>query len=919
MYESIIETKLHPPQSRKRLVSRPQLIQRLNEGLDRKFVLVSAPAGYGKTTAVEEWGQDLDRPIAWLSLDDNDNEPYRFLSYLVASLSSIEPEFGIQITSALQSSSSLPLEELLDRLSTSLISIDGPYVMVLDDYHVIFDVQVHDSISTIIERLPPSATLVMLTREDPPIQLSRLRAHDEMLEIRAVDLKFSRSEASKLLNETMGLELDWSEVAMLEARTEGWIAGLVLAGHSLAGARDRWEFLRDFAGDDRNIMDYLVEEVLAGLPDEIEEFLLKSSVLKRLTASLCQAVVFGGGHLTQAQSILEKLERTNLFTIALDRRREWYRYHPLFRELLHNLLSMKSPDQVAVQHLRACRWYEENRYITEAIDHAQTARDSDRAIELIGNHSLGMLSRAEVRTVQMWFRKLTESEIQSDPYLCILFAWTLWLASYTDPDSSINLWLDKAEEKLVNEDDHSTHSAEVPGHVQALRTALMLFSTGETEAAIDGFETALDLVDKPDLWLKSMVLHLIAAAQLMAGRIEESIRFDSEALQFARKCEFDYLILGIHFDQAMIALRQGRLSDAEAKCLEGIRMASRPGQQLSPSSGMLQILMGKILVERDDLASAEPRLINGLELLSLTAEKELNSLGRAELARIHQARGEWDKAQDMIQQLDVSTPWCANYRSALQAMLWLTEAEYDPERLGLVDEWVEELAAAFDEMSEIPAALPPHDIEFATLIIRMRARLACLKRHPPDRVAKSLEEILKVLKIQMEFAERGGWNERMLSLLILETLALHFSGETDGALRSLKAALSLGESEGYIRLFADQGSEIGRLLHDLAAKGENKEYIGVLLAAFPEAEAFSKPSSPEGEDVAKMVEPLSDRELAVLRLIAEGLSNREIAQRLYLSTNTVKGHSRNIYGKLGVNNRTQAAARARILGLLPRG
>ncbi len=403
----------------------------------------------------------------------------------------------------------------------------------------------------------------------------------------------------------------------------------------------------------------------------------------------------------------------------------------------------------------------------------------------------------------------------------------------------------------------------------------------------------------------------------MVGNVATAMGFDDDALQLAASCKFDYLILGIHFDQALIAMRQGRLSDAEARCVEGIRVASRPGQQLSPSSGMLQVLLGIVLLERNDLESAEQMLTKGLDLLSLTAEKELSSLGVAELARLYQARGEWERAQDLIQQIDAGTTWSKAYRSALQALLWIREAEFEPTRLNLVTEWAQEAEQSLDWSIEIPAALPTHDLVFATLAIWIRARLAAIRQRSSDIRETEAKDVLGALEAQLAFSGARGWNERTLTLLILESLALSSFGDSNGALGKLRKALTLGDREGYVRLFSDEGSEIGRLLHEIVVESDKGDYVGKLLAAFPDAETIRLAARLVDEEDTQLIEPLSERELEVLHLIAEGLSNREIAQRLFVSTNTIKGHSRNIYGKLGVHSRTQAAARARVLGLLP--
>jgi LuxR family maltose regulon positive regulatory protein len=917
LVDTLIKTKLYVPEPRSNVLPRTLLIERLNTGIAGKLTLVSAPAGYGKSTIVEQWIQIIERPLAWISLDEDDNDPYRFLSYLIAAMQQIKSEFGVQIESALQSTSPPELELLAANLLQEISAIEEPFVLVLDDYHSISEVGIHEMMSELMERQPSGAHLILVTREDPPIHLARMRVRGEMQELRARDLHFSKSEATSFLNELMHLELTSSEVAMLEARTEGWIAGLLLAGHSLSRAGDRWEFLRNFAGDDRHIMDYLVDEVLSGLPEPTQEFLLKTSVLRRMSSPLCQAVVYGEGVAKPTQPILQHLETTNLFTVALDSRREWYRYHPLFRELLQKLLQVNKPDEVGAIHLRASDWYELNGYLSEAIDHAREADDTERMLDVIEEHALAMLSQGEMRKVRGWFNKLPEPVIRARPYLSVLFAWTLWLADYSNPPSAVEEWIAVADQAVSDSQVAEgglelVESQNVTGHIHAIRAITSLFRGGDPQVVIERAQEALKLVHEDNAWLQGMLLHFIAASYLFLGDVESAIRFDKEALPHATASGFDYLTMGIHFDQALIALRQGRLSDASTICLEGLRFSSIRGGQTSPGSGMLQILLGKIRLERNDLDAAERMLVTGIDLLRLSDEKDISVLGQADLARLYQARGEWAKAESPIEHMDPTS-----FRSALQALHWLRQAELDSGLRNLAIEWAKDNASELDGDQQILSALPPFDLSFLQLLISAQVRLAQLMAMSDTDREESMQPFLDFLEGQLTLAEARGWNERVLELSILKALALQSIADTKGALSALGTALSLGEPEGYVRVFVEQGAAMGWLLHEAASRGDKQAYVGRLLGAFPDAEPISATASAASDPDHELVEPLSERELEVLQLISEGLSNREIAQKLFLSPNTVKGHSRSIYGKLGVNSRTQATARARIIGILP--
>ncbi|NIS81069.1 MAG: AAA family ATPase [Anaerolineales bacterium] len=921
MVDTLIETKLYLPKSRLNIVHRARLIERLNTGLAGKLTLISAPAGYGKTTIIEDWAQSLERRVIWLSLDSGDNDPHQFLTYLVAALQRADPEFGIPVVTALHSTPLPDLQLLVTSLIREIASIDESFVLILDDYHTIQEVSIHEAMATLMERQPAGMHMVILTRVDPPLPLSRMRVRGDMEEIRAKDLRFSRDEALSFFNDVIGLELNTSEAAMLEARTEGWIAGLVLAGHSLRSAPDRWRFLHDFAGDDRHVMDYLVDEVLTSLPPETEEFLLKTSVLKRLSAPLCQAVVYGGGMDSQSQRILENLEKTNLFTVALDQRREWYRYHHLFNELLQNLLQLRMPTEVDDIHQRASEWHEANGYLTEAIEHALARDDQERAMDVIAAHGLPTLSRGEVRKVRGWFERLPTDTFRSRPFLCVLFAWTLWFANYSDPPAAVAEWANEAERALStmerdSDDQARSRDQRVTAHICTLRAGMELFNGEDPHSAIKLATDAQDIVEQGEHWLRSMLAHFISVCHVFLGDVASSVPFDEEALHHAKACKFDYLTIGIPSGQAMIAIRQARLRDAEANCLDALQFATRQGKLLSPATGLLHIIRGRILYQQNDLETAEQMLIKGLDLISLTGNHEVRVLAEADLARLYQARLDWKRAQEVILLIKPRSPLAEHLAATLQALLWLREAQHNPATRRLAYKWLEKDGADLAAEIDIAASIPFREAIPIRYIVSARVRLEHVREMPLTERQQTIQPLIRFVNAQLQLSEVRGWNEQVMELAILKALALETVEEIEGAITALQQALTLGEPEGYVRLFVDEGPAMGRLLHEAASRGLMPEYVGRLLAAFPDAEPIRAIGSLAPDQADEIVEPLSERELEVLHLIAEGLSNREIAQRLFLSHNTVKGHSRNIYGKLGVNSRTQAAARARLMGLL---
>ncbi len=922
---SLLTTKLYIPPPRPDLVPRPRLLERLAGGLRGKLTLVSAPAGFGKTTLVSEWASRGAVPVTWLSLDEGDNDPVRFLTYFIAALQMIDADIGETAQTVLQSPQPLQIESLLLGLINEITDIpDDPstvlrpsspthsagelagrsFALVIDDYHVLETQQIHDALIFLLDQLPPQMHLVIMTREDPPLPLARWRARGQMTEIRASDLRFTKAEAADFLNQTMGLELKLDDIAALEARTEGWIAGLHLAALSLQRHGDRANFIQSFAGDDRHVTDYLVGEVLSLQPESIQRFLLHTSILERMCGPLCDAVVDDNETSGESQGVLEHLEQANLFIVPLDNRRQWYRYHHLFVDLLRNLLRRVSPERIPDLHRRASDWYERNELITEALSHALAADDFERAARLVAANALPMLMRGEVATVQNWLDALPQQVVRSHPRLCIDQAWVLHLNHRPD---AIEPVLQDAERGLESSDlaEQDVISSWL-GEVLALR-AWVKRSQGDLAEAIELSYQALERLTEEHVFALCLNLVSLAGALRYLGDTAEAIQVLTDCIPLCQAAGNYLGVMADTNDLAELWLMQGHLHQAKTVLGDALQWADQQGVQQMPATSMVYAKLGDVLREQNDLQAAEDHLSTAIKI-SQGRLAIVSGQAYLHLARLKHARGDAAGARNTLKQAQQAvqgweTPEIAADMAAHQARLWLAQDD-----LPAAIRWVHQSGI---RSNKEPIYL--HEFELLTL-----ARVL-IAQGRTQRDQGSLVEAMELLKRLRQTAEAGERMGRVIEILMLQALALSQTpvegtarGETNPALIALERALVLAEPEGYVRMFVDEGEPMARLLYEVASWGIAPEYAGQLLAAFPDV-VSAQPKRPPPE----MVEPLSSREIEVLGLIAEGHSNQEIAARLFVSLNTVKVHCSHIYGKLGVKSRTQAVAKAETLGILP--
>jgi LuxR family transcriptional regulator, maltose regulon positive regulatory protein len=878
----LLATKLFIPPPRPKIILRPHLVERLNHGLSGKLTLISAPAGFGKTTLVSEWIADCGRPIAWVSLDERDDDPSRFLTYLITALQTIDEHIGRGMIGGLQSpqAQTVPTEATLTILLNEINLVPENFILVLDDYHVIESKHVDTAIAFILKQLPPQMHLVIATREDPDLPLARMRAQGQLTELRAADLRFSSAEAAGFLNQVMNLNLAEEDIASLETRTEGWIAGLQLAALSLQGHKDTASFIKSFTGSHHFVLDYLVEEILEQQSESVQNFLLRSSILDRMCGPLCDAVI--RDPTSSGQETLEFMERTNLFIIPLDNERRWYRYQHLFADLLRQRLQQRAVSSSGVDgieagelHRRASQWYEDNGFELEAFHHAAAANDIDRAERLIDGKGMPLQFRGAIDPVIHWLETLPKEVLDARPSLWVTYASATMLSG--DPLAVEQKLL--AAEAGMRSMKPDEKSRDLEGQIAGLR-ALVASSQNDLDTIILQSKRALELLSPDNLSVRMAVNFSLGYVYLFQGdRVAASRAFT------------DILSAGQASGNLMFTI-------AAAVSLGGIQEAENQLHQAAETYRHILQMVG------DPLHMAASEAYSGLA----RRYYEWNELGEAER--------NCQQAAQLALQIECMTP--IPYE-VLNARIKLARGDVSG-AAAIMDRACESVTQQHlgDKMPEIAATqvltllrqgkLP----EAAQLAKTYELPVSMARVHLANGDASEALVLLESLLQQTE--EKGSPNE-LLNILVLLAVALHAHGETDRAVQQLGIALKMAEPGGFIRTFIDEGKPMQRLLFEAAALGIMPDYTSQLLAVFdsrdnlPELKAAPREAQP-------LIEPLSSREMEVLRLISLGLSNREISERLFLALSTVKGHSRIIFDKLQVERRTEAVARARELGLL---
>ncbi len=912
----LLETKIHIPPLRSNLVNRPHLIQRLNNGIARgcQLTLISAPPGYGKSTLLSEWVSQLGRPVAWLSLEKSENTPASFWSYFIAALSTIphllQAGVGEAIVQDLRSSRQLPMDIYLVNLVNDISRLDAEVVLVLDDVHVIVEGQIHQDLVYLIDHLsksPKNLHLVVASRMDPPWPLARWRARDELNELRPSDLRFSMGETVQFLDQTLRLKLSTQDIHALQARTEGWIAGLQMAVISIQGRSSSQgsegvsHFIQFLSGSNRFIVDYLMEEVINQQTAEVQDFLFKTSILQQLTAPLCDAL-FGR---QDSQAILKQVEQANLFLIPLDDERQWYRYHHLFAELLRKRLKQRLPDQITELHRCASKWYAENGVISEAISHALDSGDFQRVNELVSGNVLAMLEHFELLDVLRHFEKIPDQQMIAKPWLCAAYA---WVKAYTDPSEGLDRILQQAEIGLVGAKDDLERQY-LSCHLDAIR-AYVAWIQGKAVKALQYAHRAMENLPENDWMTHAHLLNTEGVALQYLDYLPEAAKsFERAIIAGQRSGRFQETFFAFT-SLSFVYYLQGRLRQAFSLCQHVLSLAQThfPHDEFGKVLSRMPILahayanMSLVQIDWNDIEGALLSARQGVALAEQWKQADAVHFSLTCLSKALCAAGELEEAFTVNQramQLAVNvSPWFV--RLSIYNEVWLNLVKGD----------VSSAANLFPQVESLIEEELKHG---GTYLIMKVALLDAQKNYPA--VLSELEELM------VGFAQAGkDWT--FINLLPFQALALQALGREEEALLVIGHCLTLAEPEGFVRIFVDRGSPMFRLLQIALSRGIETEYIRKLLPAFtitdntPQTEIPTAIKLRPSNQNARLVEPLSDREIQVLRLLDSALTSEEIGHELYVSVNTIRTHIRNIYAKLGVNRRGDAVRRAKNLNLM---
>ena len=925
MSNILLKTKLHIPRLRPVWVRRPALIVRLQQSLDKKLILVSAPAGYGKTTLILEWLATVNDPSAWITLDQGDNDIGTFWSYLTHALQMVCPPLKNAFTKDLLPSNDLMLETYLVDLINELDQRHQSIILILDDYQVIQSQDIHQGIAYLIDHAPVCFHLVIVTRADPPLNLAQLRGRSLLSELRLADLRFSHHEIMDFMKTVMQVDLSEGEVSSLAATTEGWIAGLQLAGLSLQGKENPAAFIENFSGDDRYVMDFLFEEVLNLQPEHIQDFLLQTSLLERLCASLCNAVMENDA----SQAILDHLEKNNLFLIALDDQRKWFRYHHLFRDLLRNRLNRTPNIDLIRLHQRACSWYEAEGELAIAISHALNARDFAHMADLLEKFSQTIDLQNQQLMFTNWLEMLPDEVIGQHPWLCVLRGWGAYWTGHRGSDQE--RWLVLAENALEHDEDPA-RKQKIQGYIAVIRAHIAL-AYSEIPRVMDQGHQALNLLPENDP-MRCEATMALAGAYWAQGDVIQTKKMFLWTRETAMRTNYQSMAAGSSVYLGMQQVKQGLLNDAIGSFTEGVRLATLPNGRETPMVGIAYCHLGDVWREQNKLDAAVDVLKRGLIECQILGQPDFLADAYLCTARYHLAIGNinaalenLDAVESLIRQTTVD-PWIYSWMDECRLKVWLAEGN-----LEAINLWEQTSGLSLDDPLDYHQDL--HHQNLARVLVA---------RHIFEGSEKDYQDAYRLLNRLQTAAKLAGWVHEEIKVLTLQAINFRSKGLLDHALQTLLDAILLAQSGGYVRVFLDEGKNLCDLFKSLDDLSQDS--LGALFHSDPEKvyrstpekikntiskiyAAFIQPSKvamDEQEDrltsphfmFEKLNEPpserLTPRETDVLHLLARGYPDKKIAETLVITRETVHKHLKNIYQKLDVHSRTEAVIRAQALG-----
>jgi len=943
MTAPLLSTKLQVPPPRRNLVARPRLIELLDraagEAMHSKLTVLSAPAGFGKTTVLSEWVQSVQArgaptvETAWISLDEGDNDPVRFAGYLSAALASAGEQKSDASLDVFERGAALLQESNLARLTNEIAARPHDVLLILDDYHLITAQAIHDGLTFLVEHAPRNFHLLLATRADPPLPLARLRAQGHLTELRQSDLRFSTEEAAAFLNRVMGLGLSTQDIAALEARTEGWIAGLQMAvlamqarGQEPSGSTTHAEFIHAFTGSDRFVLDYLTEEVLQQQPEEVKDFLLCTSVLERMCGPLCDALVkvWKVGKMEdgstepsslpdlQPANLLAHLDSANLFIVPLDHERRWYRYHRLFADLLHRRLLQAAPELAPALHARASLWYEQEGLAAEAIEHALTAGEFDRAANLVEASAEETFMRSEVTTFLRWVEQLPQRVVRAHPTLGYFYAWALLMSGRSVAD------IEERLQEIARDHVLSVSPGIMAGRLAALRAYYTVFQV-DMRRAVELCHQALEHLPEGELFLRSIMAWILSLARLHDGDLYDGTQTLKELASKGQTAGNPLIAVTALCHQAKLQVRQGHLHLAHQTYERALEAATDAAGRRLPIASEALIGLGELERQWNHLDAAARHLTVGIELANEWSELAAFD-AYTPLARVRLAEGD-----------------VAGARAAIEAARRIAERS----QVTRIDDVIVELQEAYLDIKQgdvagavawahrrgflAPEPSPGPDPQQDLLNARLHkyerivlARLFLLQ----GRTGEALDTLESVLALARSL-ERI---DLLVEIQVLRALACDQAGLHAQAMDALSEALSLAEPGGQVRNFLDEGEALRALILDArswiaggrsqissGARNRLVDYVDRLLAGFP---GPFPPDLVPIQNLESGTDPLSERELDVLRLLAAGMSNPEIADELIVAVSTIRSHCKSIYGKLDVHSRWDAVRRGQELGLI---